>query len=147
MMRILNAALAVALALWAWKQSTDPDTLVWAVAFGVTAFWNALAAIRVQILTLRPITMLMSLTMAAALLMIAYFWPDRPGWWQPAMWGHPAVRNGTNAIAFALSLVAAIAATIRASQHRREEEREAKERALERKRRLSLEHGALAEDI
>lgn len=146
-MRIVNAAVAVVLAFLSWRHAGDPSSVVLAVMFGVGAFWNALAALRVQVLLLRPVTMLLSLTMAASLLTMAYFWPDQPGWWQPAMWSDPLVRNGVSAAAFGLSLLAVILATIGASRSRQAEQREAKARALERRHRVALERASLGEEI
>lgn len=147
MMRILNAVVAVALGVWAWQHSTDPAGSIWMIVFGIAACWNALAAIAMPILMLKPIKMLLSMTVAGSLLMVAYFWPNQPGWWQPAMWSDPAVRPEINSIVFLLSLLVAVTAVIKASRHQKAQDLAAKERSVESRHRMALERGSLAEDL
>lgn len=134
-MRILNGVLALILILFAAVQFNDPDGPLWMLIYGFPAFWTALAAIRPTALALKPLSMLLSLTVAVALLGVVYYWPDVPGWWRTDVWWETeTAREGMGMMIAAASLFAPITASVRAARATRIEERRRKEAEIERRR-------------
>lgn len=105
-MRILNAALAGVLLLFALAQRDDPDGGFWAAAYALPALWCAWAAARPRALRRPGARALLGLTALAALGGVAWFWPDAPGWWRREVWWEAeAAREGMGLMIAALALL------------------------------------------
>lgn len=138
-MRIANMLGGVLLLVFAVLQRNDPDPVLWIFVYGVGAFWLLLAAATPRALTMKPLTMMLSMTVAGVLLGMMYFWPDTPGWWRTDVWWETErVREGMGMMVVAALLVLPIVTSIRAGGERRREERRAKEELIERRRRSEL---------
>lgn len=141
-MRIANGVLAVVLLAFAAVQYNDPDAAFWIVVYGIGAVWTLLAALLPRALELKPLSMLLSFTVAIALLGVIYFWPDTPGWWRSDVWWETeTAREGMGMMIVALSLLLPVITSIRVGNDRRRAERRKKEEAIEARRRSILSGG------
>lgn len=112
--RVLNTVLAAMLVLFASVQFNDPDGLLWAGVYGLAARWCGVAAFRPGALARPVLKIALSVTTAAALFGVVWFWPDVPGWWRRAVWWETeSAREGMGFMIVAIVLLAPLAATFR----------------------------------
>lgn len=138
-MRILNGALALLLLAFAVVQYNDPDGVLWMAAYGLGVLWTLMAALVPRVLALKPISMMLSFTVAAMLLGVIYFWPDTPGWWRTEVWWETeTVREAMGLMVMALALLAPVATSIHVGNARRRAEKLAREQALEARHRSAM---------
>lgn len=138
-MRILNGALALLLLAFAVVQYNDPDGVLWMAAYGLGVLWTLMAALVPRVLALKPISMMLSFTVAAVLLGVIYFWPDAPGWWRTEVWWETeTVREAMGLMVMALALLAPVATSIHVGNARRRAEKLAREQALEARHRSAM---------
>ena len=106
-MRILNGVLAALLLLFAAVQHNDPDGASWAAAYGLAALWCALAAARPGAMRRPWARAALGLSVLAALVGVAWFWPEAPGWWRGEVWWETeTAREGMGVMIVALALLA-----------------------------------------
>ena len=118
-MRVLNGFFALALLGFAVVQYNDPDAVFWGVVYGVGAAWALAATLVPRALRRRPVALLLSLTIAAALLGVIRFWPDQPNWWRMEVWWEAeGVREGMGLMILAIALIAAGVTAVRAGKSR-----------------------------
>ena len=112
-MRILNGVLSIIMILFAAVQYNDPDGIFWAAIYGIGAAWCAAAALRPGLLAAAgPARALYWLSLAAAVIGVAWFWPHTPGWWrQDVWWRTETAREGMGVmILFAAIAIAGLTA-------------------------------------
>ena len=85
-MRYLYIALCLLMLLFAAVQYNDPDGPLWMAIYMVPAIWAAIAAFRRHLLPLILPTVLLLLSIAAAIGGTLYYWPDSPQWWSMRVW-------------------------------------------------------------
>jgi hypothetical protein len=98
-MRFVFWVFAVLMALAAAVQFNDPDGPLWMVYYGVPAVWAGIAAIRSQLLTNIAVRALLSLSVAAGLILTVLYWPPASRWWQHEVWGMGMMDPGAAATA------------------------------------------------
>ena len=137
-MRILNLVLAAVLALLAAANFGDPNAVLLVPALAAGVFWTLLAAIVPAAMAMRPLVVLLSLTMAAVLLGVWYYWPGAAAvarletWQQGYMAGFVFV---------ALTLFGPMLTSIRQEKFRRQQRLEAKEAQIAERHRRALARG------
>lgn len=123
-LRLLNAALAVVFTLLLLTQVGS----LWFLVYGVGAFWTLIGAAMPRALVLKPVSMLLSLTMACLLLALFAFWPQTPGWWQPSVfWSDSEARHAIGLIMVALGMVVPLCSSVIMSREARDAEAAARE--------------------
>ena len=85
-MTYLSILLGLIMAAFAGVQYNDPDGPLWMLIYGVPAAWAFLAAFNLQAVRSRTGTLLLWLTIGAALLGVVYYWPQAPNFWQKDVW-------------------------------------------------------------
>jgi Na+/melibiose symporter-like transporter len=86
--RILMAVLCACLILFAAAQYNDPDPQIWAVVYSIGAIWTGAAAFAPRLIAGRAATLLLLISVTAALCAVVYFWPAHPNWWRQEVWWH-----------------------------------------------------------
>ncbi len=100
--RILMAVLCACLILFAAAQYNDPDAQIWGAMYGAGAVWTGLAAFGPRLISGRPATLLLLLSVILAISAVVYFWPPRPNWWLKEVWWHDEdAREGMGAMILA----------------------------------------------
>jgi peptidoglycan/LPS O-acetylase OafA/YrhL len=84
--RILMGSLCLFLLLFAAVQYNDPDPEIWVPLYTLGAIWTGLAAFAPRLLWARPASWLLLISVVAAAMGVAYYWPDHVQWWRQEVW-------------------------------------------------------------
>jgi hypothetical protein len=86
MLRWLNFVLALAMLAFAAVQYNDPDWLLWAVYYGVPAFWALVAAFRHRLLQRMQWLGALWACVAGWAGLVYWYWPQVPYFWRKDVW-------------------------------------------------------------
>lgn len=119
-MKYVNLLLCVMMILFITVQYNDPDGPMWAVIYLVPAVWAGLAAFRLQHLFSPRSMMLLGISLCAAFVLTAYYWPTTENFWVTEVyWKTETAREGMGMMIATFVLVVA-AATIFLAKRKRE---------------------------
>lgn len=114
-MRFLYAFICLLFIVFAAVQYNDPDALFWAPVYLVPALWAGVAAWRPAALKGQARGLLW-LSVVAALLGVAWFWPtDAQFWRQEVWWNSEGAREGMGMMIALVGLLILALATRRRS--------------------------------
>jgi hypothetical protein len=85
-MRYLNMLLGLLMVAFAAVQYNDPDGPLWMLIYLVPAAWAFTAALRLSKVRSTTGTTLLWVTLAAAVGLLVYYWPQTPGFWRKDVW-------------------------------------------------------------
>lgn len=85
-MRYVNILLGLLMVAFAAVQYNDPDGLLWAGIYLVPAAWAIAAAFFLPRVASRTGTALLGACALAYLALVAYYWPQAPGFWRKDVW-------------------------------------------------------------
>jgi Kef-type K+ transport system membrane component KefB len=85
-MRYVNILLGLMMVAFAAAQYNDPDALLWIVLYLVPAAWAFAAAFRLAQVRSTRGTTLLSITLAAGVAVVIYYWPAAPQFWRKDVW-------------------------------------------------------------
>lgn len=140
MMRLLNGLFAILFGFLAMRYvGGDEPGGIMLLLLALGTLWTALGAIVPVGLALRPVSMMLSLTMASAILACLYFWPEHGAWWMPDVWMTDAdAQRSVTLMTLVLGMLAPVSTSVRISRERDRAERAAKEAAIEERRTSAL---------
>ncbi len=85
-MRIVCGIAAVVMVLFVLVQINDPDPLLWMSIYAAAAFWAGVGALRPELLARPAWRSVYLVSLAAAAVGLAWFWPRTPQWWVVGTW-------------------------------------------------------------
>lgn len=113
-MRYVYIVLCLLMLLFAAVQYNDPDGPIWMAIYLVPAIWAGLAAFQRHLLPLTLPTVLLLLSIAAAIGGTLYYWPDSPHWWSVEVWMEAeTAREGMGMMIISVVLLAILFSTRR----------------------------------
>ena len=112
MMRILNLALCVSMALFAVVQYNDPDGPFWMVVYAVPAIWAGLAGAKPDLMQRSTAKAGLGLTLLAYLVATIYFWPTDAAWWRMEVWWESETAREGMGLMIATSIIAIAALSV-----------------------------------
>lgn len=118
-MRYVNIPLGLVMVVFAAVQYNDPDALLWIVIYLIPAAWAFAAAFRLPSVRSPRGTVLLSVTLAAALATTAYYWPQAPGFWRKDVWWVDEEAREGMGVLVALAVLLFVAATSLTGRTRR----------------------------
>lgn len=110
-MRYVNVVLGLVMVAFAAVQYNDPDALLWMVIYLAPAAWAFAAAFRVSDVRSPRGTMLLYVTLAAALVLTIYYWPQAPGFWRKEVWWDDEEAREGMGVMIGLGVLLVVAAT------------------------------------
>ncbi len=87
-MIVLNSLVCLLMLMFALLQYNDPDPWLWATIYAIPALWAGLTAVSPTLTRRKSARRLLGLCIALALVGVGLYWPDVPGFWEPAIWWH-----------------------------------------------------------
>lgn len=85
-MRIVSGIFCIIMVAFTVVQFNDPDALLWAMIYGVIAFWCGVAALRTEVISGGWGQRLLVLSLAIAAFAVVWYFPMTPGFWRTEVW-------------------------------------------------------------
>jgi hypothetical protein len=118
-MRYVNVVLGLVMVAFAAVQYNDPDALLWVVIYLVPAAWAFAAAFGLsQVRSPRGATLLY-LTLAIAVILTVYYWPQAPQFWRKDVWWDDEEAREGMGVMVGLAVLLVVAATSLTGRSRR----------------------------
>jgi Transmembrane family 220, helix len=114
MLRLLNTLTCVTMLGFAAVQYNDPDWWLWALYYGVPAFWAFMAGFRRRVFTSVQWLGWLWASLAAWAALVWYYWPKMPNWWLKSVWmQEETAREGMGLMIALATLVIALLSAYR----------------------------------
>jgi hypothetical protein len=115
LMRLINGFLCLVLVAFAAVQYNDPDVYLWMPLYAAAAAWAGTAAYRPGKLRRRPLAVLLTLCIVAAVAASVWYWPTEEGFWHREVWWESeTAREGMGVMVVTVALIVAAFTAARA---------------------------------